>query len=133
MRGSMGWQRAFIGALLVVPALAMSCGGEEEAFSGGATGPYGQENAPPSAVHVAAEDNSFDPQTLEIPSGEAVSVHVENTGSSRHTFTVPALNVSVTLEPGAAEIVKLDVPNRETEFICEFHGSGGMTGTIVPQ
>jgi plastocyanin len=66
-------------------------------------------------------------------SGETVSVHVENRGSSRHTFTVPALNVSVTLEPGAEEIVKLDVPNQETEFICEFHGSGGMTGTIAPQ
>jgi plastocyanin len=133
MRGSRGWQRAFIGALLAVPALAVSCGGDDEGSSGGAAGPYDQENAPPSAVHVAAVDNSFDPRILEIPTSEPVSVHVENTGSSRHTFTVPALNVSVTLEPGAEEVVNLNVPNRETEFICEFHGSGGMTGTIVPQ
>jgi plastocyanin len=133
MRGGIWRGRAAIVAVLTVPALAVSCGGEDEGSSGGAAGNSDPENAPPSAVHVAAVDNSFDPRILEIPTGEPVSVHVENTGSSRHTFTVPALNVSVTLEPGAEEVVKLNVPNRETEFICEFHGSGGMTGTIVPQ
>lgn len=131
MRAGMRRRRVAVTAVLVVPAFAVSCGGAEESSSGGSGGDH--DSAPPSAVHVAAEDNSFTPRTLEIPTGEAVSVHVENTGSSRHTFTVPALNISVTLEPGAAEVVKLDMPNRETEFICEFHGSGGMTGTIVPR
>jgi plastocyanin len=133
MRGGFGRRRAAIGAVLAVTALAVSCGGEDEGSSGAAGGQSGDQNPPPSAAHVEAVDNSFEPQTLKIPTGRPVSVHLENTGSSRHTFTVPALNVSVTLEPGAEEIVKLDVPNRETEFICEFHGSGGMTGTIVPQ
>jgi plastocyanin len=133
MRRGRGRRRAAIAAVLALPALAVSCGSDDDGSSGGSGSHSDQNTAPPSAVRVATVDNSFDPQTLEMPSGQAVSVHVENRGSSRHTFTVPALNVSVTLDPGAEDIVKLDVPNRETEFICEFHGSGGMTGTIVPQ
>ncbi len=121
-------------AAFSAPLVLAACGGDDgDAASGGSGQHDDHQSVPPSAPHVATVDNAFDPQTLELPTGDPVSVHVENRGSSRHTFTVPALNVSVTLEPGAQEIVRLDVPNRETEFLCNFHGSGGMTGTIVPQ
>jgi plastocyanin len=128
------WWRVLIAALLAAPVVLPACGSDDDAASSdGARERSDQESAPPEAVHVATVDNAFDPKTLAMSSGDPVSVHVENRGSSRHTFTVPTLNVSVTVDSGAAKIVKLDIPTRETEFLCEFHGSGGMTGLIIPQ
>jgi nitrite reductase (NO-forming) len=115
--------------LVTTTAVAFAaCGGDDESSESG-----GGDDLPPSAHHVVTEDNQFDPSTIEAPAGETVSVHVQNDGDNTHTFTVDELDVSVTLDPGAAETVEVNVPDEETEFRCEFHGASGMTGTLVPQ
>lgn len=123
----MRWRRLAVVTILSAMAASLAaCGDDDEAPSGG-------EDLPASAPHVAMIDNEFDPSTVSAPAGETVSIHLQNEGDNSHTFTSEALDVDVTVESGQSEIVDVDVPDGEAEFVCRFHGSSGMTGTLTPE
>lgn len=113
--------------LIAILFVFAACGGDEkDAGTGG-------EDLPSSAPHIAMVDNEFDPSTVSATAGETVSIHLQNDGANAHTFTSEELGVDVTLDPGQTEVVEVDVPDEETEFACNFHGSSGMTGTLTPE
>lgn len=112
-------------SLAAVLVAYSACGDDDE------DGASGSEDLPAPAPHVAMVDNEFEPSTISVPAGETVSIHVQNDGDNTHTFTSAELGVDVTLEPGQTEIVDVDVPDEETDFICNFHGSSGMSGTLT--
>lgn len=74
---------------------------------------------------VAAVDDDFDPQRLEIAVGERVTW--TNEGEAGHTVTFEDAGSEV-LEPGAGYERTFDEPG-EHEYVCRIHV--GMEGTVV--
>jgi plastocyanin len=86
--------------------------------------------AGPGAVRVTLHDNEIAPTTLELPSGEKVTVEITNKGSDAHNFTIDRLDLSTgTMTSGDVMTATFPVPDGTTEFHCTFHP--GMSGTIV--
>lgn len=118
--------RMLIGAAALALALVACGGGDESSGTGGGGGSGG-------GVTLSAQDNSFSPSELSVPSGE-VTVEFTNDGSNPHTFTSEELGFdSGTVDPGASKSVTFEAPDGATAFECSIHGSQGMTGEIVPE
>ena len=112
-----------IASAIALAVTATACGGGDRPATGDVS-----SGAPDGAVIVAARDNEFSPESLELPAG-ATSVSVTNTGDAAHNFVIEELNVSTgTIEPGATVTARFDLPVGGAEFICTFHGA--MKGRI---
>ena len=111
---------------LAAVALALgACGGNGEGGGGGGGGGGG--------VTLSAQDNSFSPSELTVPSGE-VTVEFTNDGENPHTFTSEEAGFdSGEVAPGGSKSVTFEAPDEATAFECSIHGSSGMTGEIVPE
>lgn len=85
-----------------------------------------------STFAVVQDNFSFSPSTLQGTAGEQITLTIENDGSSPHTFTIDSENISVTLQPGDQQQVKVTFPKSgSVPFYCEFHKSMGMTGQLT--
>lgn len=98
------------------------------------------ESSPSNTVDVSSkstfeveQDNFyFSPSTLQGTSGQQITLTIKNDGSSPHTFTIGSENISVTLQPGDQQDVKVTFPKSgSVAFYCEFHKSMGMTGELT--
>ncbi|HZJ49532.1 MAG TPA: cupredoxin domain-containing protein [Actinomycetota bacterium] len=120
-------QRILIGAAALALVLGACGGGDESSGTGDSGGGGG------GGVTLSAQDNSFSPAELAVPSGE-VTVEFTNDGSNPHTFTSEEAGFdSGNVEPGASKSVTFEAPDGATAFECSIHGSSGMTGEIVPE
>jgi plastocyanin len=130
-------KRLVMGAAALALVLA-GCGGGDEGGGGGGgnggTGEPGNEEFAGKLFTVQAQDNSFAPAELRTaPSGE-IGVEIINSGENTHTFTSEEAGFdSGEIAPGDAMIVSFEAPDGPTPFQCSIHGSGGMTGEIIPQ
>src|SRR4051812_5017656 len=71
------------------------------------------------------------PTFIKATAGETVTVHLKNTGSAPHTFTIDALNVDKELQPGDTADVDVTLPaSGATPFYCKFHKASGMQGAF---
>ena len=119
-------QRILIGAAALALVLVACGGGDESSGTGGGGGGGGE-------VALSAQDNSFSPKELAVPSGE-VTVEFTNDGENPHTFSSEEAGFdSGTVDPGASKSVTFEAPDGATAFQCNIHGSSGMTGEIVPE
>jgi plastocyanin len=119
--------RLVIGAAALALVLA-ACGGD-----GGGGGGGGGNGGGGGGVTLSAQDNSFSPSELAVPSGE-VTVEFTNDGENPHTFTSEEAGFdSGQVESGASKTVTFTAPDGSTPFECSIHGSSGMTGEIVPE
>lgn len=120
--------RMLIGAAALALALVACGGGDESSGTGDAGGGGGG-----GGVTLSAQDNSFSPSELSVPSGE-VTVEFTNDGSNSHTFTSEELGFdSGMVAAGESKSVTFEAPDGATAFECSIHGSSGMTGEIVPE
>jgi plastocyanin len=71
----------------------------------------------------------FAPKTLTVNKGTTITV--ANVGSTAHTFTVTDQNIDVENQQGQSQQVAIDLAPGTYPFICRFHVSEGMTGTLV--
>ncbi len=102
------------------------------AWAGGDSAPGAIEGA--RQLTVTAGDLRFSPSKLTLTAGEAVNVVIRNSDEMVHDFTVPALGVQVTVQPGEEATVGLRPASAGTHpFLCTVpgHAAAGMTGTIV--
>ena len=110
-------------ALVAVISLLTACGADRSGDV--SSGPGGTE-----AIAVAAVDNAFEPERLDLTAGDEVEIDVTNDGGTTHDLTIERLELSTgPLEPGEVATARLTVPEGETTFQCTIHG--GMEGTIV--
>ncbi|MDQ3661893.1 MAG: cupredoxin domain-containing protein [Actinomycetota bacterium] len=118
--------RTLIGGAALALAL-VACGGGDESGGTGSGGGGGGD------VALSAQDNSFSPAELSVPSGE-VTVEFTNDGSNPHTFTSEEGGFdSGNVASGESKSVTFEAPDGATAFACSIHGSSGMTGEIVPE
>lgn len=116
-------------ALLVLPATALPA----------------QDQAAPRTVEVQLSSFDFTPSTINLRAGQAVTLHLVNSGNGGHNFSAPeffaaAAGVSGPVARGAVEVSghqSIDVTltpargNYHLRCTHTLHTSFGMRGEIV--
>jgi len=92
----------------------------------GATGPSGAE----ADVQVSLNNYLFDPNPIEVTSGDVVAVRNGNT-KTPHTFTVVGQDVDLEIGPLETETVRITLEPGTYDLVCRFHEALDMTGTLV--
>ena len=114
----------FVGALLLVGALAGACGGDS---GGDAPAADPAPGGGGGAVTLSAQDIQFSPTDLSAASGD--TIEFDNADDVKHSFTAEELEIDEDVEAG--ESVSIDLGEAEAgsyDFICKYHPD--MTGTL---
>jgi plastocyanin len=115
-------------ALLAAVVAGAACGG------GGDDDGLASEPVPSDPdVVIRAEDMAFDPDEVEVPADEPVTVVIDNrdegVNHNIHVEDAPAPN-RTELEQGVSQqALTVTLPAGEYEFVCDIHPT--MTGTMV--
>ena len=97
-----------------------------------ASGDVGKGPAPAGSIELSIDDSVFDPEVLEAPAGEEVTVEVTNADESVHDFAIESIDLNTgTIEAGTSAYATFTMPDQPIEFVCTFHR--GMEGRIEPQ
>jgi plastocyanin len=82
-------------------------------------------------VTVDAKDNEFQPKDLTASAGD-ITVTLKNVGAAPHTFTAKDLKADKSANAGQTVTIDLkDVKPGTYKYICMYHESLGMTGTLT--
>ncbi len=86
-------------------------------------------------VTVTMHDIYFDPAEFTIPADTPVKVTLPNQGAAPHDFSIDALGISVTVNPGETGEVTINAPAGEYEYYCNIpgHKEAGMVGKLTVQ
>ncbi len=103
---------------------------------GGGYGRYGGGSSPSPAASVGADTIqqgvggalAFTPTTITVKKGAKLTV-TDVTGS--HTFTVPNTTIDVVNAEGQSQTITISLKPGTYPFICRFHVSFGMKGTLI--
>ena len=140
MRRLRGTQGLLIG-IVALALVAAACGKSASASPGGGTtttptptpAPSPSSGVPPSSGKTVVEGpgNSFAfmPSTVTVKQGATLTL--DNVSDAAHTFTVTGQSIDVETQPGETSQVTIDLKPGTYPFICRFHQSLGMTGTLV--
>ena len=130
------------GLLIGITALALvavACGKSASASenTGAGTTPTPTPSMSPSPGGTATKTliegpgNSFAfmPSTITVTKG--TTLKLDNVSDAAHTFTVTGQGIDIETQPGQTSQVTIDLDPGSYPFICRFHQSLGMTGTLV--
>ncbi len=116
------------GALVLVAAVAVACGGDE------ATPEPTAEPTPVPAVEVIGTEFAYEPETVTIPSAGSTTIRLINEGIVEHDITIDELDFQITAQIGeTVEGVLTDVEPGTYRFYCTIpgHEVNGMVGELV--
>jgi len=84
---------------------------------------------------ITMHDIYFDPSDFTIPANTPVKVSLPNEGAAVHDFSIDALGIAVTVNPGETGEVEINAPAGEYEFYCNIpgHKEAGMVGKLTVQ
>jgi uncharacterized cupredoxin-like copper-binding protein len=84
-------------------------------------------------VTITMHDIYFDPAEMTIPANTPVKVILPNEGAAVHDFSIDALGIAVTVNPGETGEVVINAPAGEYEFYCNIpgHKDAGMVGKLT--
>jgi plastocyanin len=128
-----------LGLVIVLAFATVACSGDDEPAGPGTvtatddpTTPAPSEPAPttdPGATSVTVANFLFQPKTIRVASGDTIEL-ANTSPQTPHTFTVTGEEIDVSLDPQTTETVEIGLDRGSYPFICEFHESQGMTGTL---
>ncbi len=72
---------------------------------------------------------TFSPSTVTVHQGRTITL--TNVSDTVHTFTVTGQGIDIETMPGKTDTVTIDLPPGTYPFVCRFHESMGMKGTLV--
>jgi plastocyanin len=72
---------------------------------------------------------TFSPSTVTVNQGQTITL--VNVSDTAHTFTVTGQGIDIETMPGKTAKVTIDLPPGTYPFVCRFHESMGMKGTLV--
>lgn len=142
-------RRVRYGGSLMVLAIALSlataaCSSDSTPSSSGTTAP---PPASPSAsptvdqggsgggggnsatIDAGANGFVFTPSTVSIAQGGKLTV--KNAGTVPHTFTIQSEDINEVMQPGQSAKITISLAPGTYPFVCTFHQSSGMTGTLT--
>ena len=73
-------------------------------------------------VEIVMDEMAYDPERIEIPAGERVTVRLTNAGNLRHDLVLPDGTESPTVQPGESAIVELGPLESATTGWCSVPG-----------
>ncbi|HVM03835.1 MAG TPA: cupredoxin domain-containing protein [Acidimicrobiales bacterium] len=113
-----------LAAALFLAGSLVACGsdddGEEDAGTGGDA----------FTRVVQAADFSFDPTEIEVESGRAVTLQIDNSGEVLHNLNIADLEVDVDAGPGESGRARITPEPGTYTFQCKYHPSR-MQGTLT--
>jgi plastocyanin len=91
---------------------------------------HGTATANGNTIEIDQHNYYFSPTFVKIPAGAtSISVTIKNMGSTQHTFTVPAENIDLLLNPGESMKTTLTINGPGAiAWYCKFHQTLGMQG-----
>jgi plastocyanin len=113
-----------------VLVLLAGCGGGDEKSTGSAT------IAPGATLRITADEYAFDPGTVVVTGGGALTIQLRNAGSLPHDIRVRRGDRDVggtpSFEPGRTETARLSLTPGSYRFLCTVgdHADLGMRGTL---
>jgi plastocyanin len=110
------------GGVLAAAVVLAACGGGD---TGGETGGGGGGGA----TTLTMVDNEFQPADLTVSAG--TELELTNEGQAPHTFTVTDAGIDEQVEAGQGSSTTIDLEAGTYDFVCQFHESAGMTGTLT--
>jgi len=133
-------RRAVTGALALTTAYALAAcapqdNGNNTLAGERSTPPPGPQTTgaaePGGPVSLEAKDNEFVPKDITAKAGD-ITISFKNTGAAPHTFTNADLKVDQNDDAGkTVEITLKDVKPGTYKYVCKYHESVGMTGTLT--
>jgi plastocyanin len=124
--GKLGARLALAAAVLAALTL-VACSPSSEA-----KGNVSEGKASDASVEITIEHGSFDPDTVDLPAGEEVTIQLTNDDGHAHDFAIEALDINTgTIESGKSAYATFVMPDEPVDFVCTFHS--GMEGRIEPQ
>jgi plastocyanin len=100
-------------------------------YGGGGGGYAGGGGGMGATTVQEGPDNgfTFSPSTVTVDQGQTITL--ANVSDTAHTFTVTGQGIDIETMQGKATTVTIDLPPGTYPFVCRFHESMGMKGTLV--
>jgi plastocyanin len=114
-------------ALTFSVALLMAACGSDDGSNGSNGSSDGGDASGDRTMTIT--DFTYDPDTLELPSGQEITLQVTNNDDVEHSFTLDDDSVSQDIESGDTQSVTLNL-SEGIGWHCEYHPDQ-MTGTIT--
>ena len=91
--------------------------------------------SPPASAGATIEQGAggafvFSPTTLTVTQGQTINIS-NVSPSTPHTFTVTGQTIDLTNQGGQSQQLTIDLPPGTYPFVCRFHVSSGMQGTLT--
>jgi len=130
-----------LAGLLALAVVASACSSSSTPSGSGTTQPPspsatqssdsggGGGGATSATVQAGAGGFVFSPNAVSIAEGGVITV--KNVGTIPHTFTIQDKGINQVLNAGDSAKITIDLPPGTYPFICTFHQSQGMTGTLT--
>jgi plastocyanin len=83
-----------------------------------------------SVLTLTQVNYQFTPAKITVHQGDTITVSDTNPNTP-HTFTVTDTDIDVSNDAMSSQDVTIDLAPGTYPFICRFHESQGMTGTLV--
>ena len=96
---------------------------------GGGYGAGGGGMTATTVMEGPGNSYTFSPSTVTVTQGKTITL--DNVSTTAHTFTVTGQGIDVETQPGKTAQVTIDLAPGTYPFVCRFHESMGMTGTLV--
>ncbi len=139
------WTYGSIVVAMAVALVSTACGGGGGGGGGAssspaqsnpaATTPGAVATSPPAAAGGQTVQQGangalvFSPTKLSVAKGSTITV--QNVSGTAHTFTIQGHGINVVNQGGKSSTVKIDLAPGTYTFICTFHVSLGMKGTLT--
>jgi len=104
-------------------------GGYGGGYGGKTTGGSGTGTATATLQQGPGGQYVFSPTKLTVTKGQTIDV--KNVGSIPHTFTITGKGIDVVNQAGQSQNVVIKLAPGTYTFICRFHQSLGMQGTLI--
>jgi plastocyanin len=82
-----------------------------------------------ASIQAGAGGFVFSPNTVTIAQGGIITV--KNVGTIPHTFTIQTNGINDVMNPGQSAKITVSLAPGTYTWVCTFHQSSGMTGTLT--